>query len=253
MTSTSKPRTCDANRPLISALVDGALNPIEAVDVRRHVDECPSCRLERNNIEQLKLRVHVAGRDLEPSTKERVRWEQALGSGASPEPATWRLSFAAAAVVVLGMLSLSAPPSPENDVATVSEALQGQPIALNSEVLTRLVAVQRGKAELSSLGPLKRSGVLETFELLPGSFIAPNSGVEPAAASFVDCDPGSTAGSALAVLHASQLALAPDIELALETSGVYVDVIDNTELKLTRGGDNVFVLLRPIEPLSVGI
>ena len=72
-------------------------------------------------------------------------------------------------------------------------------------------------------------------------------------ASFADCEPGSTVGSGLAVLRAARVELSPEAESALETSGVYVEVIGHTELRLTRGGDRLFVLLRSIEPVSVGI
>lgn len=236
---------------LLSAFVDGALNPVEALHVRRHVDACSACRLERNNLEQLKLRVHLEGRRASPTPGDIARWKEVVTHGTRTKAAVLRLPTLAAAVLVWGLMSLSVPLTSQSREPTV-DAVAQRPV-LSIETLKRFVDVHNGIHAVASLDELRSMGMLETFEMLPGSFIAPNSGVETVSASFADCDPGSVSASALAVLRDARVTLSADIESALETSGVFIEVIDNTEIKLTRGGQSVFVLLRGIEPVSVGI
>ncbi len=247
---------CDSARPLMSALVDGELTPVESIGVRRHVERCASCRMQLMSLEQLKLRVHVAGREVGPTEFDRERWARAVSVRASAHAATsrssWKMPLAAAAAAVIGVLSLSVPSAHHADPLVV-EAAESAQFTLSAAVLERLVDVHRGRLGHVALDDMIQAGALMTFEALPGTFIAPNSGTGLMQASFADCDPGSTVGSALAVLRASRVTLTPEAESALETSGVYVEVIGHTELRLTRGGERLFVLLRSIEPLSVGI
>lgn len=253
--STSQPTvmTCDSIRPFLSAVVDGELRPLESIGVRRHVERCASCRMELMSIEQLKIRVHDAGAAPDASALVRLRWAGAVAQQAadSREVASygWKMPFAAAAAIVIGVFSLSAPAAMWAEPVAVSSA-ETQEVVLNGETLSRLVDVHNGTSGHIALDDLVQAGALMTFETLPGTFIAPNAGDGIKQASFADCEPGSTQGSALAVLRAGRVGLSPSAESALETSGVYVEVIGHTEIKVTRGGEKLFVLLRPIEPLQ---
>lgn len=253
MTHSPTPK-CDDVRPFLSAVVDGELKPLESIGVRRHVERCAACRLELQNIEQIKLRVHVAGQEGTPSDLDRLRWAGAIAARATDSRAAsaWKMPLAAAAAIIIGLLSMSVPSSPEAGPLQVAAA-QAAPVLLDAEVMERLVDVHRGSLGHIALNDMIQAGALMTFEDLPGTFITPNSGGAVVQASFADCDAGSTVGSALAVLRSARIQLAPAAESALETSGVYVEVIGETELRLTRGGEKLFLLLRPIEPVnSVG-
>ena len=53
-------------------------------------------------------------------------------------------------------------------------------------------------------------------------------------------------GSTLAVLRVERLRLAPAIETALAVQGVWIDVVDGVETRVSVTGDNLFVLLSEI-------
>jgi len=247
--------SCANVRPFMSALVDGELTPVESIGVRRHVERCAACRMELMSIEQLKLRVHVAGREVQAPDLDRERWARAIAVRAEDRRAarSWKMPLAAAAAVVIGVLSLSVPSSHHAPSPLAVQAAEAPQVVLSAPTMHRLVDVHQGKLGHIALDDLIQAGALMTFEALPGTFIAPNSGDGVKQASFADCDPGSTIGSALAVLRAARVELTPEAQSALDTSGVFVEVIGHTELRLTRGGDRLFVLLRTIEPVSVGI
>ncbi len=245
---------CDNVRPFLSALVDGELEPLESIGVRRHIEGCAACRMELMALEQLKLRLHAAGQDAEPSELDRARWAAAVATRAADRRTggSWRMPMAAAAAMIIGVLSLSVPSS--HDARPVAMDVASAQVVLDHAALERIVSVHQGHLGHIALDDMVQAGALMTFEELPGTFIAPNAGADDGTrqASFADCDAGSAVGSALAVLRAARIQLPPEAQSALETSGVYVEVIGNTELRLTRGGEKLFVLLRPIEPVWVG-
>lgn len=52
---------CDTSRPLIDAAVDGELDAVHALDVERHLEQCPDCAAERDRLVALRASLANAG------------------------------------------------------------------------------------------------------------------------------------------------------------------------------------------------
>ena len=113
-----------------------------------------------------------------------------------------------------------------------------------------MAVVHRGLARPAALDDLVQGGALITFEGLPGSFISPEGErARVIQASHADCD-ASILGSSLAVLRADRVKLPAEVEAALATSGVYVDLVDGVDVRVSRSGEKVFVLLSEVYPVG---
>ena len=114
---------------------------------------------------------------------------------------------------------------------------------LGETALARLVDVHRGRLSPLALRDLRQAGVLVTLESLPDGFIAASPGrPQVIQASYADCNPRPT-GATLAVLEADRVELPSGVDAALEGSGVYTDVIEGVEVRLSKSGDKLFLLL----------
>ena len=243
---------CERIESHLSALADGELRPLEAIAMRRHLAACPSCERELEALESLKLTVHVAASDDRPTPGMQRRWQGALRAHvaeaearARPARGLWLPSLAVAAALVAG-LTLASPLG----ALLTEEAPSAAEAALDQSALTRMAQVHRGVARTDVLDDLVRVGALITFEGLPGGFISPEgerSRVVPA--SFADCD-GSVLGSSLAVFRNDRVLLPPEVEAALATSGVYIDVFDGVDVRVSASGEKVFVLLSEVYPMG---
>ena len=249
-------KRCENIRVHLSALLDGALEPLESIAVRRHVDRCDACRRELAELERLKVQVHVAGTEtrlpelLDARLRAGIR-AQADRRRARTSGTRWLPAAAAAAVIVgLVLTSVSGEDARRESAVMVTKAQQE--VVLSQDALKRLVAVHHGRATPRLLDDMVQAGALMAYEQLPDSFIgADGQKAALVQASYADCD-GSQYGSSLAVFKAGQVAMPPAVVSALETSGVYVDVIDGVEIRLTMGREKVFVLLSEVGPVAPG-
>jgi hypothetical protein len=109
--------------------------------------------------------------------------------------------------------------------------------------LPRLAGFHRESESPLALADLKNRGALLAIERLPDTFITPE-GKKPqlVQASWMGCNEREV-GATLAVLRADRVALPPIIEAALETTGIFVDIIDGVHVRLSVSGDKLFVLL----------
>ncbi len=244
---------CDRIESHLSALADGELRPLEAIALRRHLAACPSCQRELESLESLKLTLHLAASDDQPTPGMMRRWEGAVRDHATTGAAApaarssrvWLPVMAAAAALVAG-LALASPLGAliEGGAQSVAEA------ELDQSALSRMASVHQGLARTDVLDDLVQGGALITFEGLPGAFISPEGERSRVVqASFVDCDE-SVLGSSLAVFRQDRVRLPPEIDAALATSGVYVDVVDGVDVRVSASGEKVFVLLSEVYPMG---
>ena len=246
-------KPCENLRIHFSALLDGELEPLESIGIRRHIEHCAACGAEFEALEQLKLEVHVAGSapTLPDAVRRRLAAAVAGQAQARRMRRAWRMPLAAAAAIVCGLLLTSLPGDDQRPGEGVVAAVE-RGVAVDAEALARLVAVHHGEARPRDLDDLVRGGALMAFEQLPGSFIGPEGGrAAVVQATYADCDGGAT-GSSLAVFRAARVELPAAVRSALETSGVFVEVVRGTEVRLTVGGDKLFVLLTEVDPVPPG-
>lgn len=255
---------CDTVQSHLSALMDGELEPLESIAVRRHLDRCAPCAAEYRSLEQLKVALHVGGSkyptpDLAVTRYRRVVREAAAEEAARQRSVRWLVPLAAAAALVVGILAVASAGS--SDVPRTVEVVRAEApaaplpaaplVVLDDETLALLVASHRaGPEERGPLESIVSAGALMAFESLPGGFIlAEGQRPRVTLASYANCDVrDDEEGSSLAMLRADRVELPSDIRTSLEAVGVYVAVIDGIEVRISAAGERVVVLLSPLSP-----
>ena len=239
---------CDAAlRPHLSALVDGELEPLEAIALQQHVRQSPALEAEYRELERLKLAVHLAGtRAPTPEAlgaaleaRCRVALKARVTRDAKPPMWAWLVPLGAvgAAAAAFLVVTTGTPTAPVVKAVTVAVA---DPSDL---VLARLTAFHREGSSPMELADLSARGALITIERLPDSFIAPE-GRRPQViqASFNGCNERE-GGSTLAVLRVDQVDLPNRIDNALDATGVYVDTVNGVSVRMSVSGDKLYVLM----------
>lgn len=242
---------CDAAlKPHLSALVDGELEPLEAIALQQHVRQSPGLATEYRELERLKLAVHLAGTRMSaPAALGELleRRCRAHFEAKAHRPNTWRwlvplgVTLSAAAALLVVTVGPGADSSGPGETATLVAV---KPAPDSSDlVLARLVDFHREGGSPMALADLSARGALVTVERLPDSFIAPE-GQRPqlVQASYMGCSERE-GGSTLAVLRVDRVDLPQRIDNALETTGVYVDTIGGVQVRVSVSGDKLFVLL----------
>ncbi len=235
---------CDRIRTHLSALADGELEPFEAIAVRRHLGDCPACSQELSQLEGLKVRVHVAGGEAAPDPQQDLQWRAAIADRAAERAraGSGPRAYALLAAACLGAALTFAWPVCHEWAEATWARLIGDQVALDHDALRRMVTVHRGESTPQDLDDFVQAGALLTFENLPGSFITSEGERRVVrTATYVECE--SEKGSSLAVLKRDEVQLASEVRAALETGGVFVDVVQGAEVRVSVSGDKVFVLL----------
>lgn len=250
-------RQCDeALRPHLSALVDGELEPLEAIALQQHMRQSPTLESEHRELERLKMAVHLAGtRDRAPvplgELLERRCREHFQHQAARRAPVwAWLAPLSAVGVAAIALVVTAGPSSTPNGLDGVDgaaphgvgavEVAAADPSDL---VLARLVDFHRKGASPMALADLSARGALVTVERLPDSFIVPEGQRgQVVQASYMGCNERE-GGSTLAVLRSDRVDLPQRIDNALDATGVYVDTIDGVEVRMSVSGDKLFVLL----------
>lgn len=239
-----------ALRPHLSALVDGELEPLEAIAVQTHIRQAPELALEVREIERLKLAVHLAGtRDQAPTFLEtRLRAQARAAFDARKQPSAWRwllpigaIASAAAAVVLVVGGDGAREPGASVAEAVVAEAPRAIRVSPSDVVMNKLVDFHRGDISAMNLGDLQAAGVLETVERVPTTFLQDNARPKLVQASTMGCNVRDS-GATLAVLPLSHIDLPQAIDNALEANGVYLDTIDGVDVRFSTAGGKLFVL-----------
>lgn len=244
---------CDAAlRPHLSALVDGELEPLEAIALQQHVRQSPNLEAEYRELERLKLAVHLAGtraptpEALGAALEARCRVTLKARAARDAKPPMWAwlvpLGAVGAAAAAFVVVTSGAPTTTKVEAVTIASA---DPSDL---VLARLVAFHRKGGSPMELADLSARGALITVERLPDSFIVPE-GRRPQViqASFNGCNERE-GGSTLAVLRVDQIDLPQRIDNALDATGVYVDTINGVGVRMSVSGDKLYVLLSDDDP-----
>lgn len=245
---------CDRIRTHLSALADGELQPFEAIAVRRHLGDCPPCSRELDQLESVKVRVHVAGGEPSPSPQQELQWRAALAERAverTPARSGPR-AFALLAAACFGAFLTFAWPVAQGWAEASWARFTGDQVELDHDALRRMVTIHRGESTPQELDDYVQAGALLTFENLPGSFITSEGErrVVRTAATYVECE--SEMGSSLAVLKRDELQLSSEVSAALETGGVFVDVVQGAEVRVSISNDKVFVLLSDVPAAGSG-
>jgi len=243
---TGRPDRDAALLPHLSALVDGELEPLEAIALQQHVRQSQPLQVEVRELERLKMAVHLAGtRDRAPVAlgemlEARCR-AQLRAKTQRPSLWTWLVPgglLLSAAAALLVVTSQNAEP------VAVPTPLAMKPATDPSDlVVARLVDFHREGGSPMALADLTARGALVTIERLPDSFIVPE-GQRPTLvqASYMGCNERE-GGSTLAVLRVDRVDLPQRIDNALDATGVYVDTINGVQVRMSVSGDKLFVLL----------
>ncbi|MCB9727692.1 MAG: zf-HC2 domain-containing protein [Deltaproteobacteria bacterium] len=247
---------CDRIRAHLSALADGEMQPLEAIALQRHLASCAGCAAEYEAVAALKVKVHVAAGEVVAPAALRARWRSSVSEAvAARARGPWWAAVvlpaglaAAAAVLALMLTTPRSEPAPRDEVAVAPVAVAQPPehrplVLLDGDALERMARVHRATATPNLLDDLVQAGALLTFERLPADFM--NRGLERlrvVRARHVDCD-ASWMGSSLAVLRADTVDLPDDVDHALVDQGVFVRSVAGLEVRVSRSGDQIFVLL----------
>jgi len=249
--------TDDSLRPHLTALIDGELQPLEAIALKQRMRQSPELSAECQELERLKVAVHLAGtRDPAPDALKRSLEAmcQRHFDAQRKKQARWTtlwvpLGLAASAAVGLLVAFGGGAAGPEGPRATPPQlaSITVAPAVVlptdPNELLPRLAGFHRESESPLALADLKNRGALLAIERLPDTFITPE-GTKPqlVQASWMGCNERQN-GSTLAVLRADRVRLPPIIESALDATGVFVDIIDGVHVRLSVSGDKLFVLL----------
>jgi len=236
-----------ALRPHLSALVDGELEPLEAIALQQHMRQSPALLAEYRELERLKLAVHLAGKS-QPAPAAlgellETRCRAALRAKAEKaRAARWVFPLGLIGAAALGILVMQRALTPKGHVPEAQVALE-LPSDPSDLVLARLVDFHREGRSPMVLSDLLARGALVTIERLPDSFIVPE-GQRPqlVQASYMGCSERE-GGATLAVLRVNRVELPQRIDNALETTGVYVDTVGGVQVRMSVSGDKLFVLL----------
>jgi hypothetical protein len=264
-----------ALRPYLSALVDGEMEPLEAIALQRHVRQHPDLEREVSDIEQLKLSLHMAGRREEapPGLETRLKAHLAEAMAAKREEAPlagrfwgWTGIVAVGAIALtLAVMATRGDESTAEVNATATTAgvfnvdthlaerlgiRPGRAQALDGRaVISALIDTHRGDLPEQAVHMLRRQKVIEGWERVPAGFVEPHGKrTQLVLASTMSCTerPGAT----LVILPARRIDLPPHVDNALETSGVFSERLDGVEVRYSRSGDKLFVVIHGDELAS---
>jgi hypothetical protein len=247
--------TDDSLKPHLTALIDGELEPLEAIALQQRLRQSPRLEAECRELERLKVAVHVAGTQVEPPRSLERSLEVMCREHfeARTRRRSWSMALLVPAGLALGALALAvavndAPTAEPTPVAVLPEAAEPIVARVEGDLLGRLAGFHRESLSPLSLADLKRRGALIAIERLPDTFITPE-GQKPQLiqASWMGCSEREV-GSTLAVLRADKVELPADIDTALATTGVFVDIVEGVLVRVSVSGDKLFVLMSTDEP-----
>lgn len=243
--------TDDGLRPHLTALIDGELQPLEAIALQQRLRQSPRLEAECRELERIKVAVHLAGtRDEAPHSLERSLEAMCREHFETKSRGRSWVAWLVPAGVAFGALAIALvagdqpTPEPIRVAAAPEEARH-----MEEDLLNRLADFHREAESPLALSDLKRRGALIAIERLPDTFITPE-GQKPQLiqASWMGCNEREV-GSTLAVLRADQVELPRYIQTALETTGVFVDIVDSVHVRVSVSGDKLFVLMSTDPPM----
>ena len=243
-------KPCDGLEKHLSALVDGELNALEAIAIRTHIAECPHCSLKVRHLESLKMQLHRAGQEIKLPAQTKMAWRHMLVRQDAPLVPHWLLGIGGSLATLMAVVILFQGSSTPTAIAwpeIPSEQAASQDIArkapLNGKYLRTLV-----RAHLRGFGSLPRQteGLL-AIERVPAHLLERGRAPRLIRASYSACE-DSTRSATLAVLDAKSLTLDDAIEDRLARGGVYIDVLNGVDVRVSLSGGKVFVVLFDTAP-----
>lgn len=251
--------TDESLRPHLTALIDGELEPLEAIALQQRMRQNPRLEAECRELERLKVAVHLAGtqaeaprsleRSLEAMCREHFEAKARRRSWTAALLVPVGVAAAALALTVASVNDEAAPPSPVAVLAPSPMAQAPEVARVEGDLLDRLADFHREAASPLALSDLKRHGALIAIERLPDTFITAE-GQKPQLiqASWMGCNVRE-GDSTLAVLRADKVKLPTYIDTALETTGVFIDIVEGVHVRVSLSGDKLFVLMSTDGPM----
>lgn len=246
--------TDDSLKPHLTALIDGELEPLEAIALQQRLRQSPRLDAECRELERLKVAVHLAGKEAEaPRSLERSLEAMCREHfEARTRRRSWSMALLVpaglAAIALMVVVALDRPTTEPTPVAVLPEAVEPTVARADQDLFNRLAGFHRESLSPLALSDLKRRGALIAIERLPDTFITPE-GQKPQLiqASWMGCNEREV-GSTLAVLRADKVELPADIDTALATTGVFIDIVEGVMVRVSVSGDKLFVLLSTDNP-----
>ena len=254
-------KPCRALSSHYSAFVDGELTALESVAIRKHLLGCSHCRQEVQELENMKLAVHIHGDSIPPSATLKHRLEQELerlerrrsrrvhgvvlatvtalsiivvvGSPTNLDKAKARGDYSVEPLVQVDWEDDSVPTSP------LAYSHQPRTRTMDDALFSDLIDRHNGRHKT----PLSRHAGIVSFEALPIRLIDAGPQVRHVVnASYQRCVQ-TRSGASLAVLDATKIKLSPNVESSLDRIGFYVEHRDATEIRISQNGKRLFVLI----------
>lgn len=263
-----------ALRPYLSALVDGEMEPLESIALQRHVRQHQDLEREVSDIEQLKLSLHMAGRrDEAPpglETRLKARLAEAMAAKREEAPAAGRFWSWTGIIAVCALGLTLAITATRGTTATDVSATPAAAGVFNVEthlaerlgigpgparpldgraVIGALIDTHRGDLPEQAVHMLRRQKVIEGWERVPAGFVEPHGKrTQLVLASTMSCT--ERAGATLVIMPARRIDLPTHVDNALENSGVFSERIEGVDVRYSRSGDKLFVVIHGDELTS---
>ena len=254
-------KPCNSLATHYSAYIDGELTPLEAVAIRKHLSRCATCRRDVQQLENMKLAVHMHKDANRPPTALKHRLEATFKEVERQESrriqAGVAAALAAAAIIVIIALPDNAVSRAKTLASTAPTSSQVQQTSSQNRATTPFSPVKQPPrlVDESLFGALvdRHHGIdmrsfreqpgLLSFEALPVRLMDTGPHVRQVVnASYQRCIQ-TRSGASLAVLDATQLKLPPQAEASLDRIGFYVEHRGSVEVRVSQSGERLFVLL----------
>jgi len=250
-------------------MVDGELEPLEAAAIHQHLKQQPDLAREVEDIERLKLSLHMAGtREAPPpglETRLRAQLETMLQARreatARRGVARWLVgagamgALAIGLVVAVGSVPTPSPASPQTAENSPLQVLQrtldarlGQRAGIGGPwdgraVVETLVDAHLGDLPEAAITELRERSLVRVWDRVPAGFVEPEGReAQLVLVSTMSC--AERPGATLVVLEANRVNLPQRIEDALETTGVFSERVDGVRVRYSRNGDSLYLVLQ---------
>ena len=257
-------KPCNALSTHYSAFIDGELTPLEAVAIRKHLSRCAACRRDVQQLENMKLAVHMY-KDANPAPESLKHRLEATIQTVEKQRTRRIQTGVAAALGVAAMIVVIA--SSDKSVVTDVTLAPTAPTAPTASNMQQTVSQRQSAAPFSSIThtprlvdeslfgalvdrhhgidfrSMKKHPGLISFEALPVRLMDTGPHLRQVVnASYQRCIQ-TRSGASLAVLDATQLKLPPQAEASLDRIGFYVEHRGSVEVRVSQSGSRLFVLL----------
>ena len=119
-------KPCNALSTHYSAYIDGELTPLESVAIRRHLNRCLVCRKEVQDLENMKLSVHMHGRDIAPNDTLKKKLTAAIHELETQKQRKTYGGLAAGILAAAVIVVVASPQTSQSSVPVIEESVVSQ-------------------------------------------------------------------------------------------------------------------------------